>query len=221
MATTVGVKSGDWMNYTITASAMGQSFQGSAKVTINSVSGTTVSGTLEMNVAGFYTLPPTPFSINVATGAGTGGNAFLIIPVNLTQGQSIPGLSTSVTGVTNRSYVGASRNVVYATADVSGYGTMSLYWDRYTGILLEMSGSTTSGGYTVNISFTASGTNMWAGTGIGPFGIDPLLLVIIAIIIVGAIAGIFLLVRRRKPPVAPLPPQAQPPTPPPPPTSVT
>lgn len=212
-------KSGDWIIYTISVSAAGQSVSGSMTITISSVTTTAVSGTMEIDIVGQQ--QTADFSINVTTGTGTvaGAPATLIIPVNLTQGQSIPGMTgISITSVTDRSYAGASRRCVGLTTNIPGYDmTGTFYWDQATGILLEVSGSMTYEGQTFSYAFIATGTNLWAGTG-GLFGIDLWLLVVIAVVAVAVIVGVVLLMRRRKQPVA-QPPFPTPPTPPPPPSS--
>jgi len=225
MAQTAGLKNGDWISYTLNISFFGTAVSGSMTVRIQSVTGTTVSGTVEVSITG-YELPASQFSINTATGAGTGhyyeAPGTLIIPANLTAGQAIPGMvGTTITGVTDRAYAGASRKVVYATANVPQYGiASSYYWDRETGVLLEVSGSMTSQGQTLSYSFVASGTNMWAGAGF--FGLDWWIWVVIAVAAVGIIAGVFLFMRKKKPPVAqPSAPLPTPPPPPPPPTSLS
>ena len=207
---------GNYVQYTITATVTAPTqatISGTAKIIVTGVSGTTVSGTLEMNLAGIYNMPSTPFSINVATGAGAEGNAFFIIAANLTQGQAIPGVAASVTGVADRTYAGASRRCVYSSANIPGFGPASLYWDQATGVLVEMSASMTSGGMTINMAFVATETNIWSGA--GPLG-NMMLWIIVGIVVVAiVVVGVVLLMRRRKPPVA-QPPLPTPPAPPPP-----
>ena len=214
MAQTVGVQSGQWIKYNINVNVSGSSGQGTWKVTIQSVSGTTVSGILDMDIYG--TKSSMPFSIDVATGTGTttGAPATLIIPANLQQGQTIPGMGTSVQSIVDRSYAGASRKVVYATGSIPYVGmTGSFYWDQATGVLLEIYGSMSYMGVTYTYEIKAVETNIWSG---GFLGLDWWLwAVIIVVIVVVVIAVVFLMLRRRKPPVAPPPSEVQPPPPPP------
>jgi hypothetical protein len=222
MGQTVGVQQGQFMKYTVNASSMGATVQGTIKVSIQSVSGTTVSGAIETSIAG--TSMPSSFSIDVGTGYGsTGMPATLIIPANLTVGQAIPGTSMTVTGVTDRSYAGASRKVVYTTGSVGGLMTVTFYWDQFTGMFVEMSGSGTYQGYSYNYEFKATETNMWSGgfsvLGPGLLGLDWMIWIIIIVVIVVVIVVIVLRLRKKKPAAAtaPPPPAQPPPSPPPPP----
>jgi hypothetical protein len=220
MAQTVGVQPGQFMKYNLKVSSMGATVQGTIKANIQSVSGTTVSGTIETSVTG--TSMPTSFSIDVATGYGsTGMPTTLIIPANLTVGATIPGTAMTVTGVTDRSYAGASRKVVYTTGSLGGLAGLTYYWDQFTGMFVEMSGSGTYQGYSYSYEFKTTETNMWTGgfsvLGTGPLGLDWLIWIVIIVVVVVVIAVITLLLRKKKPAAAPAPPpQAQPPPPPPP-----
>jgi len=211
MANSTGVKSGDWIKYNVSVSGGGQTVQGWTKITVISVSGTQVSGTLETGITGQQPTNTT-FSLDILTGSGSGSG--FIIPANLTVGQAIPGEAATVTSIENW----YSRKAVYTTATSPVVGmTGRIYWDQVTGVLLEATGSLGD----VSFSIVAAETNMWSG-GFGFAGFDWWLWVIIIVVVVVAITAIVLILRRRKPPVAPLPPPAQPSLPlPPPPTSIT
>lgn len=209
---TVGVKSGDWIKYNLTMSG-GMTGQGWIKITIQSVSGTQVTGTYAVGISGQQVFQE-DFTLDVATGYGTISG--FIIPANLNTGQTIPGEGVSVQGVTTRH----GRTAIYATATdpYSGW-TGQVYWDQATGVLLET--STSYGGTTYTI--TPAETNMWSGGLFGPsfLGLDWWIWIVIIVVIVVVIVTAAIILRKRKPPVAPAAPapapQEQPPPPPPPP----
>ncbi|MEM3457847.1 MAG: hypothetical protein QXN36_05560 [Candidatus Bathyarchaeia archaeon] len=216
---TVGVKSGDWIKYNFTMSGGGQTVQGWIKITIQSVSGTQVTGTYAVGMSG-QQLQQLDFTLDIATGYGTMSG--FIIPANLDTGQAIPGEGTTVQGITTRH----GRTAIYATATdpYSGW-TGQVYWDQATGVLLET--STSYGGYTYTI--TPAETNMWSTGLFGPgfLGLDWWIWIVIIVVIVVVIVAAAIILRKRKPPVAPAapapapqeqPPQPPPPPPPPPPT---
>jgi hypothetical protein len=209
---TVGVKSGDWIKYNFTMSGGGQTAQGWIKITIQSVSGTQVTGTYAVGTAG-QQLQQYSFTVDVATGYGDMSG--FIIPANLNVGQTIPGEATPVQGVTTRH----GRTAIYSTAtDPYSGGTGQVYWDQATGVLLETSAS--YGGYTY--ALTPAETNMWGGGLFGPgfLGLDWWIWIVIIVVIVVVIVAAALMLRKKKPPVAPAP-QVQPPQPPPPPPPPT
>jgi len=213
MAQTVGVQQGQYVKYTVKMSSGGATVQGTIRVNIQSVSGTNVSGTIETSISGASM--PSSFSIDVETGYGsTGMPAILIIPANLTTGDTIPGMYSTVSGVTDRSYAGASRKVVYTTGSFSGVMTVTYYWDQFTGMFVEMSGSGTVGGYSYSYEFKVTETNIWVG------GMDwtTWIIIIVVIVVVVVAVVIALLLRKKKlaaaPPTQPTEPTQPPPPPP-------
>ncbi|MEM2105014.1 MAG: hypothetical protein QXV21_00875 [Candidatus Bathyarchaeia archaeon] len=214
---TVGVKSGDWIKYNFTMSGGGMSAQGWIKITIQSVSGTQVTGTYAVGTAGQQVFQE-DFTLDIATGYGSMSG--FIIPANLNTGQTIPGESVTVQGVTTRH----GRTAIYATATDPMYGgTGQIYWDQATGVLLEASTLVSGTTYTI----TPAETNMWSGGLFGPgfLGLDWWIWIIIIVVIVLVIVTAAIILRKRKPPVAPTAlapaPQEQPPQPPPPPPPPT
>jgi hypothetical protein len=198
-----GVKGGDWIKYNFKISAMGISYEGTIKVTIQEVTSTYITGTMEYT-GNFPGMPSgsTPFSIHIPTWSDGGG---FLIPSNLDAGQSIPGVGTTVQAIVDWQ----GRKAVKATADFSGF-PVEAYWDQATGVLLEMKGSisTPSGSTTLNIK--AAETNMFS------LGFDWLFwIIIIVVVAVVAVVAVIIIRRIRKPPTAP-PPTAQPPPPQPP-----
>jgi hypothetical protein len=199
---TVGVQSGQWVKYNVTATYGGQTVQGgSIKIAFQTVSGTVVSGTMEGSAYGYSTTPQ-QFSIDLATGQTTGASLTLfLIPANMSAGSTPPGVSMALQGPVTRN----GREALYVNESLTG---MEMYWDRSTGVLLEFTVTSSSG----STSMKAAETNIWSG---GLFGLDWWLwAIIIAVIAGGAVAALFLIMRRRKPQVA-VSPQAPPPPPPP------
>ena len=224
---TTGVKSGDWIKYDVDISIlmtypypMSYSFKGTIKMTIQEVTSTTIYGTIEVTgtSSGSIPNPPfspglTPFSIDRQYWTSSGVVRPLLIPSKLAQGQTIPGESATVQAIVDwqgREAVKASFNGIDA------------YWDRATGALLEIKGSTTTeNGYSgykhavllVTVSIKATDTNMFS------LGLGWLFWVIIIVVVVVVVAVVALVVlRRRKPPTVTPPAQPAPLPPPPPPT---
>jgi len=83
--------------------------------------------------------------INLATGENNFGFMFLI-PINLTIGDEIPlpqslraNYTWSINGTDVREYAGVKRIVVYASSQrMSWDGPGTMYWDKDTGLLVEM-----------------------------------------------------------------------------------
>jgi len=191
---TTGVKGGDWIKYNFDFSYMGVSYKGTIKLTIQEVTSTYITGTVEYT--GNFPSPPSPsFTIYIPT--WDGGNFFLI-PTNLAVGQTIPGSYMTVQAIVDWQ----GRKAVKAY-DPSGLG--EAYWDQATGVLLEIKFTASATG-----SIKAVETNMFS------LGIDwTFWVVIIVVVVVVAVVAVTIMRGIRKPPTAP-PPTAQPPPPPPP-----
>ncbi|MEM3616838.1 MAG: hypothetical protein QXJ31_02880 [Candidatus Bathyarchaeia archaeon] len=218
MAYDTGVKSGDWIKYDVDFSvsitypySMSWSFKGTIKMTIQEVTSTTISGTIEVTgtTSGSIPTPPispgsTPFSINRQDWTSSGMLFPLLIPSNLAVGQSIPGAYETVQAIVDWQ----GRKAVKA-----GYMGVEAYWDQATGALLEIKGSTSTGYGSATLSIKAADTNMFS------LGLGWLLWVIIIVVVVVVVAVVaVILLRRRKPPTAPPSPVQPTPPPPPPPT---
>jgi hypothetical protein len=154
---TIGVKTGDWIKLEFTAnvtlpgvipewirleflSVVGS--QASVEETIHMSDGT------EQN-----------FTVN---GDIMAGDLVFVIPANMTTGDSMTlnGFGTIViAGETTRTYAGASRTVVWTNIEESGT-QLTYYWDRQTGIIVEVDETSTSPPMTV--SYKAVETNMWS-----------------------------------------------------------
>lgn len=203
----VGVKAGDWIEYTIavTGNPPTTPYPTWMKIEILSVQETNVTAKLTMNMSD-GTQDTQTASVDVATGSG--GNIF-VIPANLTVGDTFHVEHSSdptISGVETRTYAGVSRTAVYSTGSNAGGisppdATMSFYWDKATGVLVEISQSQAD--YTVSIK--ADWTNMWQTQ---PFRLpidsssaQTVFIVLIIIAIAGAATGTFFVIRRRKKPL--------------------
>lgn len=200
----VGVKAGDFIRYDFTVSGAPSGFPVPTEffMEILSVQGTNVTARVTLKLSD-GTEQNSTGTVDIVSGQGTiGATPGFIIPAGLTTGASImiPGFGTFVIqGEATKTYVGAARTVVFT--DVAPPTTpstnLSYYWDKETGILVEVGG--TSAGST--IALTPSETNMW-----GPdpafslsFFLQAWVLAVIAGLVVAVIAAIYIM-RRRRPP---------------------
>lgn len=226
-----GLQSGKYAKYdwSITYSAMGQSYSmsGTLDVNIQSVSGSSYSGTFEEAVTGgsvptgILTIPESNQTFSGDVGSGSGITGFidpLAIPANMTAGSSIPGVG-SVQQI--GSWGGRSAVVLYSSGLSLGQGNW--YYDETTGIFLSATTTFGYGGvYSLNYKLEMVGTDLWSGGfgGGGLLGLDPWIWAVIIVIIVAAVAAVAAVavrMRRKKLPTAPTPTPLQPPPPPTPP----
>jgi len=180
---TLGVKSGDWIDYDVTFSVAGQSLSGSVKVTVENVQGMQINGTIEFNVQGYSITQPQPFSIDV--GAGTGTYTQFIIPANLTVGDYVPAENAYVQDIVTRD--GRKALVINASIPFEGVSGQ-VYYDQATGVLLE--GSTPISGTEYSIAF--AGTSLWSEGFVFDWWI---LMIIIVVVVIAALAALILLRR--------------------------
>lgn len=192
MAAGVGVKEGHWAKYTMFGS---QPNYIATKISILSVSGTTVSGKIEYEYSGGS------MEFGSFQGDVSQGETFpYVVGANLNEGDYIcynyPYSNLRVQNVTTRSYAGAIRTIVSATQ----YG-QTYYWDQQTGILVEH----TMGTGTVMNYLKLTETNIWGG-GIFDALLDPSnpffwVLIVIIVVIAVALALVVLSSLRKKKPI--------------------
>lgn len=211
----VGVKEGDWIEYSVTVTGNPpQPYQPVwLRTEILGVEGQTVTVKTIMNRSDGIQ-DTTTATLNITESqvlllSGQAGPPF-VIPANLEAFDTFYFDYENVTlaGAIERSYANVSRTVVYTS--LSGNGeTMTFYWEQETGFLLEWH-QTEVGVFSMTIK--ADNTNMWQPQ---PFGlpIDPTvfyILIIIAVVIVVAVV-FFVITRRKKPPeeIVPPPPPTQ------------
>jgi hypothetical protein len=180
----VGVKEGDWIEYKIafTGAVPEEHNVEWAKFEILDVEGKII----DVNITSGYsdgTEETLMSTLNLETGQI--GDAF-IIPANLNSGDTFPEQyegTITISGVQEKTYVGAKRSVVDATTTHTKY-----YWDRSTGVLVE--GISTYSDFALTTKVEK--TNMWQPE---IFGLDPIVLIILIVIAVIAVIAIFLLLK--------------------------
>lgn len=188
----IGVKKGDWMEYTV--STTGTPPEGHditwAKMEILDVEGTVLHANITaLNVDG-------DVSSSVRTFNFTSGQvqAWIIIPANLSPGEtfydsSIPG-NVTIEGEVQKTVAGAVRTVTHAS-DPYKYKE----WDKATGMYTETMDNLAN--YSINAYATA--TNMWSPQ---ILGLDqPVFYTIVAVISVAIVVSVLVLVvfrRQRK-----------------------
>jgi|MudIll2142460700_1097286.scaffolds.fasta_scaffold96871_1 hypothetical protein len=186
----VGVKPGDWMEYSV--STTGTPPEGHdvtwARMEILDVEGEVLHANITVrNIDGVVSSSVRQFNF-------TSGQvqAWIIIPANLSPGDtfydsSIPG-DVTIQGQEQKIVAGASRTITHAN-DSSKYKE----WDKATGMYTETKDHLAN--YTIDAFATA--TNMWAPQ---ILGLDPTIFYAIIIIVVAVIvvAVLVLVVFRRK-----------------------
>ena len=188
-AISVGVKQGDWIEYQV-------SFTGApdpghdviwARMEVSDVQGISISLAVATKFSNETMLNET-ITLNLETGQL--GDDF-IIPANLDSGDvffDIRQGNITVSGVEERSYAGATRTILTATAAQTTY-----YWDRATGILVEAFSTFTD--FTMHTKVDK--TNMWQPQ---TSALDPTLLIAlvigVAVILLAVIA--FFAMRKKK-----------------------
>jgi hypothetical protein len=170
----VGVRSGDWIEYNF------QESNGDVEYT-QRIDFVNVSGAaLTLNIANVLPsgeeLPPQSLGIDLTTSEDYWisyplvSARTLIIPNGTNMGDSVYlGLfgNETILGQTTRTYADVDRTVVYANFSFRLNGTVdnqyTLYWDKLTGVLVEATNSYESASLW---SLSTVDTNMWIG-GIG------------------------------------------------------
>ena len=185
---TVGVKEGDWIEYRVLLA--GTPPEGHevvwARSDVISVQGKTIDLKITSEFAD-GTLVNDTVTMNLETGQL--GDLF-IIPANLQEGDVFPSVyhgNVTIASLEQRTYAGAARSVVSATAAGSIY-----FWDQDTGILVE--GISEFSEYSIHSSIDK--TNMWEPE---ILGLQPVVFYgLILIVAVAALALAAFFVLRRK-----------------------
>ena len=188
----VGVKKGDYIVYKATYTGNpppGHSVTG-ARMEIVDVQG----ASLTIKITSYFTNGTNvDFTTTLNLETGQLGDDF-IIPANLKVGDIFYDKNVgniTIAGSERRTYVGATRNIIYATVSLNTY-----YWDQATGISVEGISQTSD----YNMHSLVDSTNMWQPQ---IFGFDSLtfywimaIMIAVVAVIVASVAIIF--VRRRK-----------------------
>ena len=184
----VGVKPGDWIEYTVTCTGNVPEAHDVnwGKFEIIAVEGKKI----EVNITSRYSVDgreeTETYTLNLETGQI--GDAF-IIPANLNAGdvflEQHVGTIT-ISGVEERTCTGAKRSVVYATTPQTIF-----CWDRSTGVLVEA--NSTYPEFTMITK--AEETNMWQTQ---TFGLDPLFSIVLIVLVIVAVLVILQRLKMKK-----------------------
>ncbi len=180
----VGVKTGDWIEYNITyIGSPPDEYPEWIKIEITNIQGSSITANLTVQrLDGTKATNTGTFDLEI------GVPDLLLIPAGLDIGDKFyhAGLGNiTILGEEEYTYAGAKRTVVYSIVD-----QILLHWDRTTGILLQSDQSTDDFTQTM----MPDKTNMWQAQ---IFGLEPIIfyaLMIVVIIIVALVA--FFLLRR-------------------------
>jgi hypothetical protein len=158
----VGVKSGDWIEYSV--SYTGSPTQGHdvtwARMEVLGVSGSNISVSITSQF-GDGSLETSNYTLNLATGHLIDD---FIIPAGLQVGDSFPDEnhgSVTIAQATTQQYAGADRLVLSASA-----GNNTYVWDQATGVSVEGTSQTD----TYSIHTIVQDTNMWQAASPPPQG---------------------------------------------------
>jgi hypothetical protein len=184
----VGVKPGDWIEYNVafTGDIIEQHDVTWARIEVMGVEGKTI----DIKVTSIFSdgrEETETLTLNLETGQL--GDSF-IIPANLDKGDTFleqyEGTMT-ISGVEEKTYMGAKRKVVYATTSQTTF-----YWDQSTGFLVGATSDYTDFTMTTN----AEKTNMWQTQA---FKLNPIVFIaLIVLVIVAALALAIFLIRKMK-----------------------
>ncbi len=176
MAFSVGVKSGDWIEYSVYST--GAPMQGhdvaSARMEITAVKNPNITVIITSTFTD-GTNDTITSVLNLETGHLIDD---FIIPANLNVGDSFPDQNygnITITSSETRSYAGSQRIILSATIHNNTY-----YWDQATGVSVE--GNTQTAEYTIHS--VVSATNMWQASPTVTYDFASIILVTAVILIV-------------------------------------
>ena len=179
----VGVKSGDWIEYSVTYT--GQPTQGHdvvvARMEITKVDEANVTVTISSNFQN-NRVENTTCTLNLQTGHLIDD---FIIPANLTVGDTFLDENlgnVTITSTDQRVYAGASRTVVSALTSTNTY-----VWDQATGVSVEGIAQTSE----YMIHTIVSATNMWqppVGVGYTVLVLAVVFLLIIIVVVAASVS---------------------------------
>jgi hypothetical protein len=158
----VGIKAGDWIKlaYNTTGWPAGQPYPEWLKLEFLSLNGTIADVRATVHISnGSEQSDSGP--VNVVSGSEVPGLAGIIISANRTTGDSVYVVGygdVAIEGEATRTYAGADRIVVYAGFS-QNQTQVIYYWDKLTGVMVEISSTSPSISGTVK----ATETNMWGG----------------------------------------------------------
>lgn len=183
----VGVKAGDWIEYDVafTGDIIEQHDVTWARIEVLAVEGKTI----DIKVTSIFSDEREEreiLTLNLETGQL--GDSF-IIPANLDKGDTFlehyEGTIT-ISGVEEKTYMGAKRKVVYATTSQTTF-----YWDQNTGFLVDATSDYTD----FTMTTKAEKTNTWQTQA---FVLDPLFSIVLIALVIFAVVVILLRYKKKK-----------------------
>jgi hypothetical protein len=159
----VGIKAGDWIKvtYTITGLPAGQLYPEWLRLEFLSINGTIADVQATLRISNGTKQSDTG-PVDVVSGSEVPGLAGIVISTNRTTGDSvyIAGYgNVTIAGEITRTYAGANRTVVYASFS-QNETQVTYYWDKLTGVMVEISSTSPS----ITATAKATETNMWGAT---------------------------------------------------------
>ncbi|MGA3111221.1 MAG: hypothetical protein ABSE15_04215 [Candidatus Bathyarchaeia archaeon] len=190
----VGVKKGDWVEYSVKTTGATPAAQDLtwAKIEILDVEGEAFHANFTVKYVNGT------ISSAVRTFDFSSGNvqAWIIIPSNLSPGESFydSSINSNVTiqGQVQKTVAGATRTVTYLNSTLGGV-QRNKQWDKATGFYVQSADNL--GNYTVNAQATA--TNIWSPQILG-LNQNTFYLVIAAIIVVIVVISSIIIIARKK-----------------------
>jgi hypothetical protein len=194
----VGIKAGDWvkLTYNITGWPAGQPYVEWLKLEFLSLNGTIANVRATMHISN-GTEQSDSGPVDVVSGSEVPGLAGIVIPANRTTGDSVYIVgygNVALEGEATRTYAGANRTVVYAGFSQNEIH-VTYYWDKLTGVIVEI--STDSPGISGTVKATE--TNMWGAATVVGMPWWPWIVVGVA----AAVAGLAIFFTRRRRAVQP------------------
>ncbi len=191
----VGVKPGDWVEYSVKNAGAVPAAQDLtwAKIEILNVDGESFNANFTVEyVNGTYSTSTRSFNFS-------SGNvqAWIIIPANLSPGQifydSSINSNVTIQGQIQKTVAGAERTVTYANSTVSG-NERNKEWDKATGFYIQSEDYL--GTYTVNAQAIA--TNIWSPQILGLNQNVFYLVVAAVVVVVAVVAAVAVIVPKKK-----------------------
>jgi len=188
----VGIKAGDWvkLKYKFTGWPAGGTYPDWLKLEFLTVVGTIATVRITQHLSD-GTQQSDNATVDIASNIEDPVLAGIVISANLTIGDSvyIAGYgNVTIEDESTKTYAGASRTVVYASFWPTETEEVAYYWDKLTGVLVELSSTSVDSEATAK----AAGTNMWETT---PTRMPWWIWVIVAVGVVGLV--VFFVRRRR------------------------
>lgn len=193
----VGIKAGDWirLTYNTTGWPAGQPYPEWLQLEFLSLNGTIADVQATLHISnGSEQSDSGP--VDVMSGSQVPGLAGILISANRTTGDSVYIIgygNVAIEGEATRTYAGADRTVVFAGFS-QNETQVTYYWDKLTGVIVEIS-STTPG---ISGTLKATETNMWGAAPVPPsVGMPWWPWIVVGVAAVAAGLAVFFTRRRR------------------------